>query len=269
MGGNKGSTAGELSSEQREHLRVAEYRARDSARRHIDTAKTLYREKCWREACFFAMAALEEVGRTLELQHFQEKGEPHEIPQLIERLRAHHEKAVMGTVPVFIFNDDARKRHGRHPHTEIPRIDPIRYLAEAPFEWMRLKNACLYEDLPSAVTGKPTAGSVSVGGEHAYLMIIGALEALAMVLDPLFTYRSAVFRSPLDEELLKERGRRVEQEAVAFRDQEFPDADVDRLEYLANRERFEALRAAVREARRNKRSRPDREGAARQARAKA
>lgn len=240
------ATPSRLSADQREHLRVAEYRARDSARRQAGTAKALYARAAWREACFFAMSALEEIGRGLELQRFQEHGEAHEIAGLILFLRQHHEKAMMGTVPTLVFNDEARARHGRHPVTEVFRIEPVRYLAEAPHEWMRLKNACLYEDLPGAVSGSQAPSAPTVGREHAYLMIVGALEALAQMHAPHFSYRSTVSHGPLDDELLSRAAQRIEDEVVAFRDDHFAAADIDRLEYLGNPARFEQLRLAVR-----------------------
>lgn len=177
---------GPLPEDLREHLRPGEYAARDTARSHIATAKLLYDAKAWAEACFFAMTALEEIGKASLLQLSRVK---HDLSHL-EDIRRHEPKAMVGCVSTLILNDEAQARHGTCPSSdEIPRIQVIAYLAQAPGEWMALRNACLYTEVDAKALeiGTPQA---TIRREHAYLLLVASLEAFAQILHPYFTHQS-------------------------------------------------------------------------------
>jgi len=57
-----------LSENEKESLRIGEYKSFDTARFHIDAAKLLYSDRKWPHSCFIAMTALEEIGKGLALQ---------------------------------------------------------------------------------------------------------------------------------------------------------------------------------------------------------
>ena len=225
-----------FSSQQKEALRIAEYKARDCARSHIDAAKRLYAERDWSRSCFLAMTAIEEIGKSLQFQlaSVQDDG------SVLEEQRKHRIKAVFGAVAPLIMNDEARARHGRNPATRIDRLTAISLLGEAPGEWMALRNKCLYVDLAmtSATVSDPAHQIIR---EHAYLMIVGALEAYAQVHAPDFGYREISIEQFSNDAWQ----RRVVGEIVAFVTQESGHVDLDRLDFVANVDRVTALKDAV------------------------
>src|SRR2546426_826914 len=117
-----------LTPDQHRVLRVTEYRARDLAREHIRAARRLYDAEQWPQACFLAMTAIEELGKSLEVQRVRAENDAEPFETLAERLRDHGEKALMGLFPALVMNDEARKRHGRHPETGRYRVDVVRTL---------------------------------------------------------------------------------------------------------------------------------------------
>ena len=229
-----------LSPQQKETLRIAEYKARDTVRSHIDAARRLYDNGFWPQSCFLAMTAIEEIGKSLAFQLASAR----EDASVLRELRDHLTKALFGAVTTLILNDGARARHGRHPVTGIDRVEAIRLLGEAPGEWMSLRNGCLYVDLnPDAHA--VTAPCERITREHAYLMIVVALEAYAEIHAPGFTYHHV----SVDQLPDGARQQKVVAEIEDFRAREAGHMDVDRLDFLANPDRIALLKAAVRQVR--------------------
>lgn len=224
-----------LPEDLREYLRQAEYVVRDTARSHIATAKFLYSAKTWAEACFFAMTALEEIGKASLLQLSRAN---HDLSHL-EDIRSHVPKAMVGCVSTLILNEEAQARHGMCPSSDISRIRVVSYLAEAPHEWMGLRNACLYTevDAKARAIGAPQA---AIRREHAYLMIVASLEALAQILHPYFTYHSR----PESED--RAGHERVLSEIAEFMGAEAGHVDLNRLDFIGNPNRLMRLRNVVR-----------------------
>jgi AbiV family abortive infection protein len=222
-----------------EAVRTAEQAALDTARSHLNAARVLYDQGRWSQACFLAMTAIEELGKAMLLQRADAEGE---LPDRRE-LRDHDPKAVFGTVPALIFNDDARERHGTNPVTQLPRIEAVRYVAEGG-AWMKMRNACLYVDCNASIRTVATPAE-EITREHAYLMFVGALETLATILSPAFTYRAI----SMDADLDYTKEREVLTELAEFQNREQVKVDLDRLDIVASPERVEQLRRAVRAAR--------------------
>jgi len=223
-----------------EVVRAAEHAALDTARDHLDAARALYDKGRYPQACFLAMTAIEELGKALILQHADAEGEQPDPSEL----RDHGSKAILGAVAPLILNDEARARHGTNPITGLPRIEAVRYVAEGG-AWMALRNACLYVDdcNPSATTLAQPADEIT--REHAYLMIVAALEIFARIKAPGFTYRNI----PMDADLDHTPERLVLAELAEFQERERGKVELDRLDIIGSRERVAQLRQAVRAAR--------------------
>jgi len=220
-----------------EQLRVGEYKAFDTARSHISAAKVLYREEYLAQACFLAMAAIEEVGRGLRFQYLSTGGDP----KLLESIQKDHQsKAVMGAVLPLILNDGAKERHGKNSRTGLYRIQAVSLLAEAQGEWMSMRNRCLFVEL-DARSGDVRSPGSQITREHAYLMIMATLEAYAQVQGREFSYRDV----SLDEIADDSRQAPVIQEINEFQQQERGRVDLDRLDILSNTVTVEALKKAV------------------------
>lgn len=222
-----------------EAVRVAEHAALDTARAHLDAARALYDQGHLPQACFLAMTAIEELGKALILQHADAEGDQPDRSEL----RDHDSKAILGAVAPLILNDEARARHGMNPVTGLPRIEAIRYVAEGG-EWMALRNACLYVDCtPGARTLAQPAEEVT--REHAYLMIVAALEIFARIKAPGFTYRNISVDADLDDAM----ERAIIAELTTFQERERGKVDLDRLDIIGSAERVQHLRQAVHDAR--------------------
>ena len=98
---------------------------------------------------------------------------------------------------------------------------------------MVLRNRCLYADLGRDVE--------HVGREHAYLMIVVALEVLARQVSPYFRYPGIAEHETGDDEM----ERRVRADLAAFMDQERGLVDLDRIDFLADPERYDAINKAA------------------------
>jgi len=222
-----------------EAIRAAEHAAFDTARSHITAAKTLYDHGMHPQACFLAMTAIEETGKALLYQcpDAEENMEP------LSAVRDHDMKAIFGAVAPLILNEEAKRRHGRNLVTGLDRIEAVRLLAEGG-EWMPLRNACLYVDC------KPDAKALqtpveTITREHAYLMLVAALEVYAHAHAPGFTYRDI----PMDAELDDTKQRSVLAELQEFQERERGKVDLDRLNFISSAERVQQLRQTVRDAR--------------------
>lgn len=222
--------------QQKEALRVAEYKALDTARAHIDTAKKLFADSDWSHACFLAMTAIEETGKSLQFQLASVQDDQ----SVLDELRNHRIKAMSGAVMPLVTNKGALARHGHHAVTGIGRIAAVGLLGEAPGEWMALRNRCLYVDVKME-TSTVTAPADQVTREHAYLMIVAALESYAEIHAPDFSYRDVSIESLSDDA----RQKRVLAEIEVFSAQESGLVDLDRLDFIANPERVAALKEAV------------------------
>lgn len=225
----------------REAVRLAEGAAIGTARAHLTAARALYDQERWPQACFLAMTAIEEIGKALLIQRSDSEGE---LPERRD-LTSHDPKAILGSVSTVIFNDAARERHGTNPTTGLARIEAVRYVAEGS-EWKGLREACLYVDCrPSARTLDVPAENIT--RDHAYLMIVAALEGLAEFHSPGFTYRKV---SAMDVEKLDEtRTLRLLAELTEFQQRERANVDLDRLDIVGSPEKVAQLREAVRKAR--------------------
>jgi hypothetical protein len=80
-------------------VRVAEHAALDTARSHLDAARTLYDQGRWPQT------AIEELGKALLLQKGDAEGELPSRKDLIK----HETKAALGAVTTLVFNDEARR----------------------------------------------------------------------------------------------------------------------------------------------------------------
>ena len=234
--------------------REAEWAAIDTARAHIDSAKLLYAHRQWAQACFFAMTAIELIGKALQFQRVwtayetrDEDPERYQIACADLRSGAHWIKATQGAVATLILNDEARKRHGTNSATGLPRIDAVRYIAEADGEWMNLRNACLYVDLGVRL-GSPLN---AITRNHAYLMIVGVLEVLAKYFQPFFTYRNRPEFDITDSAARPDdsKARAVLEEIGTFSLAERVHVDLDRLPEIGHAERVVELKRKVRQQR--------------------
>jgi AbiV family abortive infection protein len=86
-----------FTAEQKELLRIAEYKARDTARSHIDAAMKLYSGKDWPHSCFLAMTAIEEIGKGLQF-HVASANDDQSV---LEDLKRHRAKAMFVMAPIF------------------------------------------------------------------------------------------------------------------------------------------------------------------------
>src|SRR5207245_9719613 len=77
------------------------------------------------------------------------------------------------------------------------------------------------------------------------LLMLGALEILARIYSPGFTYHAI----PMDADLDDTRERAVLAELAAFQERARGAVDLDRLDIISNPERVQQLRGAVRAAR--------------------
>ena len=142
----------------KESLRIGEFKSFDTARSHIDTAKLLYAHQKWPQSCFMAMTALEEIGKGLVFQavsagqenviglDFRNGFDERSLKDALRGKGAHGRKALVGTLTPLILNEAARKRHGKHPLSQIDRIEGVVLLARAG-KWMKLRNLCLYTEV--------------------------------------------------------------------------------------------------------------------------
>jgi AbiV family abortive infection protein len=220
-----------------EQLRVGECKAFDTARSHISAAKILYREEYLAQACFLAIAAIEEVGRGLCFQHISTGGDP----KLLESIQKDHQsKAVRGAVLPLILNDGAKERHGKNPRTGLCRIQAVSLLAEARGEWVSMRSRCLFVELDARSGDLRSPGS-QITREHAYLMIMAALEAYAQVQGREFSYRDL----SLDEIGDDSRQAPIIEEINEFQQQERSRVDLDRLDIVSNTATVEALKKAA------------------------
>src|SRR5262249_30178084 len=156
-------------------------------------------------------------------------------------LCAHPFKAVMGVIPTLILNDDARKRHGKSLLEQFDRIDGVRLIAEAPHEWMSMRNACLYAEADLRA-GKAIAPCDRITREHAYIMLVAALEVLAKFYSPYFTYH----RITADQRRDTAHHQQVIEEIERFMEREAGKVELDRLDFIGDRARVQGLKKAVR-----------------------
>lgn len=222
----------------------AERAALDTARAHIDSAKLLYEKDRWPQACLLALTAIEMIGKALLFQrvwtsYADRERDPEKHRDALGDLGAkgHQVKAEQGAVAALIFNEEAKMRHGRSEATGLPRIDAVRYIAAADGEWMRLRNRCSYVDLDDAGLRSPLA---TITQEHAYLMIVGALESLAQTLAPFFGYHNRE-EAPCPD---TSKCRLVLDELERFINVEAQQVDLERLPEIGNPERVNELRRA-------------------------
>ena len=226
---------------EKESLRIGEYKSFDTARSHLDAAKLLYTHQKWPQSCFMAITAIEEIGKGLGLQavsagkenvlglDFQNGFKPKDFQQAIRGFGAHGRKALVGTIAPLILNEAARERHGKHPKSMIDRIEGVVLLAQAG-EWQKIRNICLYTEVnPNLGTADCPENKIS--REHAYLMIVAALEAYAMVYSPFFTFYTVTVDQAGGN---PERSAETVKEIDEFIQQEVGKVDIDRLDFLAN-----------------------------------
>jgi AbiV family abortive infection protein len=225
-----------------ETVRAAQYAALDTARSQIDAARALYDQGRYPPACFLAMTAIEEMGKALVFQK-ADANEELPSPEELKGMRQHDPKAFVGALVPMVLNDEARERHGRNPVTKLDRIDAVRYLAEGG-GWMPLHNACLYVDCDPGkrLLGRP---SDEITREHAYLMIVGALEIFARLHAPGFTYHML----PADAASDDAKERATVAEITEFHQREKASVDLDRLDIIGSHEGVNRLRQAVRDKR--------------------
>jgi len=226
---------------EKESLRIGEYKSFDTARSHIDAAKLLYSHKKWPQSCFLAITALEEIGKGLCLQaisagkekvlglDFSKCFNKKEFHDALQGKGAHGRKALVGTFTPLILNDAARKRHGKHPETLIDRIEGVVLLARAG-EWGSLRNSCLYTEVKTN-TGTADYPEENISREHAYLLIVAALEAYFMVYSPFFTFHTITIDQAGGN---PERSAETVKEINEFIQQEAGKVDIDHLDFLAN-----------------------------------
>ena len=182
-----------LSEQEKESLRIGEFKSFDTARSHIDAAKLLYEHQKWPQSCFMAMTALEEIGKGLVLQAVSagELRRGFNKQSLKKTLRDHGGKASVGAFTTLTLNEDARGRHGKHPISQIDRIEGVVLLARAS-GWTELRNMCLYTEAYFSI-GTAVCPAEKVRREHAYIMIVTALEEYAEVYAPFFTFHNISF----------------------------------------------------------------------------
>jgi AbiV family abortive infection protein len=229
-----------LSESEKESLRIGERKSYDAARSHIDAAKLLYSYQKWPQSCFMAMTALEEIGKGLALQAVS-AGQPNVIgldfrvgfnkrslDNAIRSRDAHSRKALIGAFAPLILNEGARKRHGKHPLSQIDRMEGVVLLARAG-EWVKLRNMCLYAEVDLNV-GTRYFPEEKIGREHSYIMIMAALEAYAEIYAPFFTFHNICVSQGKDPW----RHAQIVKEIEEFIKLEVGNVDLDRLNFLAN-----------------------------------
>lgn len=229
-----------LSESEKEWLRIGEYKSFDTARSHIDAAKLLYSYQKWPQSCFIAMTALEEIGKGLALQavsarqenviglDFRNGLDKHSLKDALRGKGAHGRKAFVGVLTPLILNEGARKRHGKHPVSQIDRIEGVVLLSRAG-EWEKLRNMCLYIEVNLNISAAYFPEE-KIRREHAYIMIVAALEAYAEICAPFFTFHNI----SVDQGKDPQRHTQIVKEIEEYTQLEVGNVDLDSLEFLAN-----------------------------------
>ena len=88
---------------------------------------------------------------------------------------------------------------------------------------------CLYTEVDPGI-GTAVCPIEKVSREHAYIMIVAALEAYAEVYSPFFTFHSIT----MDQARDPQRHEQTIKEIEVFAQQEAGKIDLDRLDFLAN-----------------------------------
>lgn len=229
-----------LSEKEKESFRVGEFKLLDTARSHIDASKLLFDHEKWPQSCFMAMTALEEIGKGLVFQavsagkegaiglDFRKGFKQSLLNAALRGKGAHGRKALVGTFTPLILNVDARRRHGRHPISGIDTIEGVVLLARA-CEWGDRRNSCLYTEV-SSIIGRAACPADRVSREDAYIMIVAALEAYAMVYDPFFTFHNI----SIDQARNPQRNIQTVKEIEQLVQKQAAKIDLDRLDFLVN-----------------------------------
>ena len=228
-----------LSENEKKSLRIGEYKSFDTARSHIDAAKLLYSHEKWPQSCFIAMTALEEIGKGLVLQavsagqenviglDFTDGFDERSLNDALRGKDAHSRKALVGAFTSLILNESARQRHGKHPLSQIDRIEGVVLLSKAG-EWMKLRNMCLYAEVNPNI-GTAYFPEEKISCEHAYIMIVAALEAYAEIWAPFFTFHNI----SVDQGKDLQRHTQTVKEIEKYIQLEAGKVDLDGLDFLA------------------------------------
>ena len=154
----------------------------ENARSKVDNAKSMLEDDEYTDACFLAITAIEEMGKTRTLQMVQGDIYPDlEIERIDDSglqsfLRSHDTKAVRAAASGLAANHGAVRRHGRHEEADLNLSSGILLLAK--INWMELRNSCLYTDVN--ISGKNLQVPVEeITFHHAYYFICMAYEILA------------------------------------------------------------------------------------------
>jgi AbiV family abortive infection protein len=191
----------------------------------IDDAVLLYKKSQFPRASFCAMTAIEETGKLwiLSLQHMKATTNGNYKPdsqKLTKILTDHTGKALQMAVHSLFINAGADRRHGMHPKSGIHRSTGVVLLARSG-EWMEWRNKCCYVDVDFS-TSKSEGCQDAIDKSIAYYFICMAYEGLAEVTD------AEVWLEVLDElnEFMKLYGK---------------EAELDKLDFLANSDKYEKL----------------------------
>lgn len=153
-----------------------------NARRLVDRAVSLYAENEFPVACFLAMTAIEECGKTILVGLprrwiGREKVFTVQNPRaFMSAIRDHTGKCAVAAGTLFI-NSAADRRQGIHPRSGMFRTSGVVLLARSN-NWMRVRNRCLYVDV-SLSQKQLSAPSEQIGEDFPNYFIRMAYEIMA------------------------------------------------------------------------------------------
>lgn len=169
--------------EVRETIRELRVQSLKNAHQQVNTAALLYNEGKYASACFLAMTAIEEAGKSPVLQFVdittipsQEAGIDSDSLQAF--LRQHSEKSLRAAGYALCVNNSAARRHGKHPDADILLKYGVLALARSGSQWMRIRGNCLYTDcnLPGKSVTFPKD---AIDPHYAYYFTCMAYEVVA------------------------------------------------------------------------------------------